>query len=169
MPNIKIKMLTLMFICTALLFISLIFNSIEYKDFYEPSVNIIDDNISILHMDDGNVKVYSTQERVDSKTFYKKIYEIYNGDSVILGRLFASKQRSSVCVDSFDVDSKVGNVIYFNASSKEWQAMKLKETLVQSSCLILQTEDGSEYLIYTPKIYKHLENYSLEYFGEIDG
>lgn len=130
---------------------------------------IIASNVSVLHMGKGDVKVTKTHKEFDYKIFMRNTYEIYNGDSVIMGRVFTDKQKSSVCVESFDTDSKIGNVIYFNTLSKEWETMKLKEALIQSSCLILQTEEGSEYLIYPSKIYKHLENSSLEYLGEMDG
>jgi len=130
---------------------------------------VVRTHASMLQLRDGAVKVSESQEETDATIFAQRVYEIYNGDSVTMGSVIAGKQEHSVCVERFELEGTQGKLIYFDASSKAWKTNELKESLIQSSCLILQTEEGSEYLIYTPKVYKHLENGSLEYLGEMDG
>lgn len=106
---------------------------------------------------------------MDGAIVARSFYDIYNGDSVVMGSVFGGGREAPVLLESIQIQEKTGNLIHWDASAGEWRSTELSGSVIRSSCVILQTGEGSEYLIYSPKVYRHLENSSLEYLEGMDG
>jgi len=121
----------------------------------------------VLPYGNGDVSVYELEENVDGLLSRKRVYQIYNGDVVTMGRI--SGESGMHLIGQWTLDCEEVTIRYYDPSSDEWIQDSLQEGIYRHSMVDLAAADGSSITAYTPKTYREHDCAVLEYLPDSDG
>ena len=116
-----------------------------------------------IHLNNDTVDVFETAE---ADNVCLRIYQTGNEDCVTMGRVRNTVGQAASYIWTSELN---GILRYYDREADLWIENDIAPCTVQISMIELLFEDGSSFLIYTPKTFRLHENGVMEYLPQCDG
>lgn len=96
-------------------------------------------------------------------------YVLYNGDTVTMERVESKNNLIQPVTSQWRIPQDTGMVRWYDVQKGQWLATALRPMTKTASCITVTLGDGSETMIYTPKVYDDLGSGTLRHRPSLDG
>jgi len=124
-----------------------------------------DDDIRRLSYMEGDILVYEEQNALSNGMLFRRIYDVYEQSTVIMGRWRSSGEKA--LLEQWSCPKQDGIVRYF-AKDGTYREEKLVPGAYDAGMVEVELQDGTVFVVYPPKSYLDQGSATMEHIPQDD-